>query len=147
MRVYNLKVNDKDFEISIKSMDLSQVKVEVNGKEHTVLIGGIKNLVTDRPSSMNSVRPQAPAQAPLHRPVASAATAGGAGEVRAPIPGQVKVLFKKVGDSVQASDKILMMEAMKMENDIEAGVAGVIKEIRVQTGESVAQDQVMVVIG
>ena len=56
-------------------------------------------------------------------------------------------IFVNIGDQVKRGDKILMYEAMKMENNLTADVDGEIKDIRVKVGDNVLQGAVLVVIG
>ncbi len=94
--------------------------------------------------------PAAPAAAPP--PVAPAPAAAEAGDVdgtplRAPMPGMIISLEVKVGDTVQEGDTILVLEAMKMENSIPAPTGGTVKAIYFGSGDSVAKDDVICVIG
>jgi len=61
---------------------------------------------------------------------------GGAGALITQMPGKVVKLMVKVGDKVQAGQTVLILEAMKMENEIKAGVSGTIKSINVQPGQA-----------
>jgi biotin carboxyl carrier protein len=67
-------------------------------------------------------------------------------KVTAPIPGTVLSVKKKAGDSVNAGDVVLIIEAMKMENEIVAPRKGVIKEVRVSEGQNVKQRDLLYVI-
>jgi acetyl/propionyl-CoA carboxylase alpha subunit len=64
----------------------------------------------------------------------------------APMPGKVVYLEVEVGQSVQSGDGLLILEAMKMENELKATVAGTVKEIRVQVGQTVSAGDVLLVI-
>lgn len=63
------------------------------------------------------------------------------------MPGTVLEVTATVGQSVAAGDQLLILEAMKMENEILAPSAGTVKEVRVSKGANVAQGDVLVVIG
>ena len=67
-------------------------------------------------------------------------------EVKAPLPGKVLSIKVKPGDKVNESDVLLILEAMKMENEILSPVAGVVKEIKVASDQTVDIDAPMVVI-
>ncbi|MGD1059954.1 MAG: biotin/lipoyl-containing protein [Methanomassiliicoccales archaeon] len=77
-------------------------------------------------------------EAPSHREVH--------GSITAPMPGKVVKIRVKVGDEVKADTTLLILEAMKMENEIVAGVNGKVKEIKVRQGESVEGGKVLLVI-
>jgi len=92
--------------------------------------------------------PQAPAPpAPVReRPAAPPRSAGGH-PVTAPMPGVINALKVKEGDQVAAGDVLLILEAMKMENEITAPAAGVVRQITVSAGRSVGTGETMMVIG
>ena len=87
--------------------------------------------------------PAAPAPVAAPAPAASPAPAG-AKTVTAPLPGTITKITVKVGDSVNAGDTVLMMEAMKMENNITAEFAGTVKAILVDAGAQVQSGQALV---
>jgi biotin carboxyl carrier protein len=64
--------------------------------------------------------------------------------VRAPMPGLVVMVEGGEGDHVEAGQGVVIVEAMKMENELKADVAGVVSRIHVQEGEAVEQDQVLI---
>lgn len=86
--------------------------------------------------------PAAPAPAPAAAPVAAGATS-----VTAPMPGNILDIKVKVGDMVEANTVVIMLEAMKMENEIFAGAAGKVTAINVTKGSTVNSGDVLVVIG
>lgn len=113
-----------------------EVLVERTGDEYRLLIDGELHIVDvqdERTRKLAKVE---------------AKTAAPAGEVaiKAPMPGLVREVNVNVGDSVAAKQGIVILEAMKMQNELRAPRAGVVKEIRVKEGEAVNQGQVLVVI-
>ena len=75
----------------------------------------------------------------------SATTRGGT--IKSPLPGVILELFVKVGDVVKIGQRLLVLEAMKMENNIEADKAGKIVSISKNKGDSVMEGDVLIVIG
>ncbi|MGH7388207.1 MAG: acetyl-CoA carboxylase biotin carboxyl carrier protein subunit [Candidatus Rokuibacteriota bacterium] len=75
-----------------------------------------------------------------------AAGGHGAQTVRAPLPGRVTHVAVQAGDTVQAGDPLLVIEAMKMENEFRASLAGTVSEVRVQAGQAVNGGDVLMVI-
>jgi len=89
-----------------------------------------------------------PAPAPAPTPVAAPGpAAAGTVAIEAPLPGKILDVKVSIGTPVKTGDLVLMLEAMKMENEIFATANGTIKEIRVKSGDNVSTGDVMVVIG
>ena len=86
------------------------------------------------------------AAAPVPAPKA-AAPAGDGTQVTAPMNGTIARVNCKVGDTVKADAAVIILEAMKMENEIYAGVDGTVKAVQVNTGDAVQPGDVLVVIG
>ncbi|MBR0316047.1 MAG: biotin/lipoyl-binding protein [Synergistaceae bacterium] len=91
------------------------------------------------PAAPATPAPEAPAAAPA--PVSENATT-----VNAPMPGKILSLKVNVGDSVNNGDLVLLLEAMKMENEVFATASGKVMEIRVKSGDSVNTGDVLLVI-
>ncbi len=70
----------------------------------------------------------------------------GATRISAPMPGLVVNILVQPGDSVEQGQAVVILEAMKMENDLAASISGTIKEVNVQKGQTVEQNQVLVII-
>ena len=123
--------------------------VTLNGKNYEVEVEkteAVITSITEAAAPVAAPAPAAPAAAPVPAAAPAAPTAGGT-NVTAPMPGAILSIAKNVGDSVNAGDVILVLEAMKMENDIVAPCAGTIKQITVQKGSTVETDAVLAVIG
>jgi biotin carboxyl carrier protein len=67
--------------------------------------------------------------------------------VTTPLPGTILDVFVNVGDKVNAGQRVVLLEAMKMENNIECDVAGTVTEVKCRKGDSVLEGDVLVVIG
>ena len=87
----------------------------------------------------------AAAPAPAPKKEAAAAPAGSI-TVEAPMPGKVLSVNVKAGDKVEAGDVLLILEAMKMQNEIMAPEDGTVSDVRVSAGDTVATGDVMVVL-
>ena len=89
-----------------------------------------------------------PAPAPVAAPIPAAAPApAGASVVEAPMPGKILKISVAVGASVSSGDVLLILEAMKMENEISAPAGGTVREIRAREGDSVNTGDVLIVLG
>lgn len=128
--------------------------VTLNGKNYEVEVAETEATVlsvTDAPAAVAApVAAPAPAAAPapVVAPAPAAAPVAGDGEkVLAPMPGTVLGVKVNVGDAVKAGDVVVVLEAMKMENDIVAPCDGTVKQILVQKTSTVNTDDVLAVIG
>lgn len=88
----------------------------------------------------------APAPAPAPTPAPTAVSAG-ATSITAPMPGNILDVKVKVGDTVSSDSVVIILEAMKMENEIFAGVSGTVAAVNVVKGATVNSGDVLVVIG
>ena len=151
MKQYNYKVNGVDYEVTINSIKGQVASVEVNGMPFNVEIIGSALAEGDLPT-MGTATPVAasPAPAKAEAKPAAPATKGAAGEgtpVKAPLPGVVTKVLVAEGDAVKKGDVVLVLEAMKMENNINADRDGKIVEIKVNKGDSVLEGADLVIIG
>lgn len=133
---------------------MRKFKVTVNGQSFEVQVEEVRQgAQTVRPVSAPSfVAPAAPTPTPVApKPVAASAPAPAApaapGAVTAPMPGVINSVKVKEGDDVKAGDVLLILEAMKMENEIPAPAAGKVKKVYVSAGQSVNAGDTMVSIG
>ena len=155
MKDYSLKINGYNYDVQIDGINESSTvaHVIVNGTPYEVEIVGAKarpsskSHVSLAPSSSSSaqITPASAAQSTPAPAAASAAPASGAA-VKSPLPGTVLALKVNVGDTVSAGQTLLILEAMKMENNIDAPNGGVVKHILVQQGATVAEGDNLIVI-
>ncbi len=125
-------------------------EVEVAETEATVL--SVTNAPAAAPVAVAAPAPvaapaAAPAPAVAPAPAAAAPVAGDGEKVLAPMPGTVLGVKVNVGDAVKSGDVVIVLAAMKMENDIVAPCDGTVKQILVQKTSTVNTDDVLAVIG
>jgi biotin carboxyl carrier protein len=140
MREYKLSISGNPYTVTVLSVSDEEVIAEVNGVEHTVTINEI-NTLSPAAGAIVASASVTPVQ-----PVRSAAPAAvvGNGLISSPIPGHILEICVSVGDKVLAGQKLLVLEAMKLENIITAHRAGVVKNILVRQGDAVTHGQGMV---
>ncbi len=115
------------------------VDVEVNGKRFSVSMWV--------PESAMAVSAKPAARKPKRRASSGGGTAGsGSGQVSVPMQGTVVKVLVEVGDTVEAGQTVIVLEAMKMENNVTAEKSGTVAEVRVEPGQSVGGGDVVVVI-
>ena len=120
MRIYNIKVNGKTFEVKVMGI------TEVEPTEVKTVKGSV-----------------AAAPAPAAAPVAT----GEGKPVEAPMQGTILDVKVKVGDEVKEGDVLLILEAMKLENEIKAPFGGKVVDVKVSKGQNVNSKEVLVVLG
>ena len=149
---YSLKINGHNYIVEIgdvnENMTLAHVKV--NGTLYDVEIAGAerttvsKPQVAPAPAAANSAQ-ITPATA-TSSPVAASASPVSGAPVKCPLPGTVVSIKVAVGDKVTPGQNLLVLEAMKMENNIDADRAGVVKQIFVQQGATVMEGDNLLII-
>ena len=150
MNKYQYKVQGVDYDVEIEEVEGNLAKVSVNGIQFEVeLKRPINPVHAIKKPKVAAPKPAAPAPAPAAAPVAAApAAAPGSGNpVKAPLPGTISSISVKVGDQVNVGDTVLVLEAMKMQNNIEAEYAGTVTSIVVNPVDSVMEGAVLLTIG
>ena len=151
MNKYQYKVQGVDYDVEIEDIDGNVAKVSVNGIPFEVEIKQpIKSahvlhkpkVAVQTPSRAASAPVPAQPQAPVSPVHAAAGT-----KVLAPLPGTITEIKVNVGDVVKNGDTVVILEAMKMQNNIEAECAGTITSVVVSKGDTVMEGAVLVTIG
>lgn len=152
MKQYKYTINGAQFDVTIDSIVGSKAKVEVNGIPFEVEMQGSSLVEEALPTVSTEATPATttPAAPAAETPAAApAATSGpGAGTpVKAPLPGVVTKILVSAGQAVKKGDTVLVLEAMKMENNITAEADGSITGICVSAGDSVMEGTTLLTIG
>jgi biotin carboxyl carrier protein len=152
MKTYQYKVQGVDYEVEIEEVDGNIAKVNVNGKPFEVElqkpINAAKHPQLTKPkvdAPKPAAAPAAPAAAPAQP--AAAAPAGAGNPVKAPLPGTIIDIKVAQGQQVNVGDVVLVLEAMKMQNNIEAEFSGTVTSITVKAGDTVMEGAVLMTIG
>ncbi len=146
MKSYRFKINGNEYNVEINSVEGSNASVTVNGTAYQVEL-------ENAPSAPVQAVPAAPvaaapAPAAPTAPAAPKPAASGAGKaVTSPLPGVIIAVKVNVGDSVKAGQEVAVLEAMKMENSIEATHDGTVTAIHVAKGDSILEGAAVVTIG
>ena len=153
MNKYQYKVQGVDYEVEIEEVEGNIAKVNVNGIPFEVElqkpINAAKHPTMTRPK-VEAPKPAAPTPAPAAAaaaPAQPAAPVGAGSPVKAPLPGTVTEIKVQVGQQVNVGDVVLVLEAMKMQNNIESEYAGTVTAINAKQGESVMEGAVLLTIG
>ena len=149
MNKYQYKVQGVDYDVEIEEVEGNVAKVVVNGIRFDVeLKQPINPTSTLKKVRVEAPKPVArPSVAPAAAPAPAPAAAGAGSPIKAPLPGTIIELKVNVGDTVKQGDVVLVLEAMKMQNNIESEYNGTVTSITVKQGETVMEGAVLLTIG
>ena len=133
MKSFKFKIHDNNYKVNLLSHEGNNIALEVNGTKYEVkLKEDIKTTKTPTLVRSASKRPVEP----LKVNPSSKKT-----KILAPIPGTIMVVDVKIGDTVNVGDRLVQLEAMKMENSLRANDDGRIAKVLANQGESLVVDQ------
>ncbi len=144
MKTYKFTINGNKYTVDINNIEDGKAEVEVNRTPYTVEL----EMKVPTPKVVKVAAPAAPKAGTTQANVSkapAAPTASGAA-IKSPLPGVVLDVFVHEGDSVKAGQHVMLLEAMKMENNIDAPKDCVIKQIRARKGDSVMEGDVLIVL-
>jgi len=144
MKKFKFSIDGASYSVNVKSVEGSNAEIEVNGKSYTVgleqEINTLKTPILVRKDAQtkpgeNKITAKVAPAPPSNKPSANT--------IKAPLPGSIIRVEISEGDTVKEGDLLLVMESMKMENNILSEKNGVVKRIRVSAGEAVMQDDIL----
>ena len=156
MKQYNFNINGNAYSVTINSVEGNVADVTVVASYKVQLGGGQTISVQPAPAApataaapapKETAAPAAPHPAPDQTQVPAPAASGNGKAVMSPLPGVIVDITVKVGDTVKAGQQVAVLEAMKMENAIEADHDGTVTAIHVNKGDSVLEGVPIVTIG
>jgi biotin carboxyl carrier protein len=147
MKEYKLKINGNAYSVTVSDIDDNLAEVEVNGIPFKVEFENSikKNIIVPPKASSSVVSSSSTVQKPsvqVTPPSTSKVT-----NVTSPLPGIILEVAVKEGDNVKKGQKLIVLEAMKMENVIEANTDGKVISVKVSKGDSVLEGATLVTIG
>lgn len=158
MAEYRYRINGHTYNIEIGAENGGTIEVSVNGKVYTVERQEISTTADMAPKSIpdqktatllkDTARPASTpnVQATPVQATAPSALDANTAAVTAPLPGTIISIKVKPGDKVTANQTVAVLEAMKMENEIEAGYAGTVSEVKVAERDTVLEGAVLITI-
>ena len=149
MKEYKIKINDNDYKVKISQIEDNLATVTVNGVEYKAQVEG----VAPKPKKPKAVhRPSAVAPTDYHPSTARTsapmpeAEKGKGISIKSPLPGVILDILVRKGDRIAVGQKLIVLEAMKMENSIDSDVEGVVKSIAKNKGDSVMEGDVLLTL-
>jgi biotin carboxyl carrier protein len=146
MKKFKFKLKEKDYEVGIVNVEDNFAEVEVNGNVYEIELER-KITQTKTPKLVRStVSPSTEVDSKTAKTSAPASPKG-VGVVKSPLPGIILNIVVKEGDMVKIGDRLLVLEAMKMENNINSDKEGRVTAIKVKQRDAVLEGDVLVEIG
>ena len=143
MKEYKYTINGNKYEVVISDITDNIATLTVNGEEYTVEME--KQAEPEKPKPV--VRPTASSESGDAGTSGAAASGSASGTaVKAPLPGVITEICVSEGQEVQVGDTVIVLEAMKMANALQAEKAGKVSAIAVKVGQSVMEDEALVYI-
>lgn len=143
MKEYKYKINGNVYKVAVGDIDNNVAQVEVNGVPYKIELeesAAVK-------SPVKSVKPSAaPRKETGEKIISKPVVSNGPGSVKSPLPGVILDIKVKVGDTVAKGSTVMILEAMKMENNINAPREGVVKAISINKGDSVLEGTELLII-
>lgn len=138
MKKFSFKIKGREYDVEILDYDGTTANIDVNGSTYEVEVEGMAKPTSKTPTLVRQRVEYNPKEAAIKT------TSGRGVQVKAPLPGNIFKINIEVGSVVKAGDTIIVMEAMKMENNIQSETSGTVKAIKVAVGDAVMQDDVLV---
>ena len=138
---FSFKINGAEYKCAVEEIEAGLTEVTVNGKKYTV---ETEKPAAPAPKAAPAAAAPKAAPAPAAAPKAAPAAAGA--QVKSPLPGSVVKVCVNEGQDVKKGDTLLILESMKMENPILAEQDGKVAQVAVAAGQTVMQDDLLVVL-
>jgi biotin carboxyl carrier protein len=138
MKSFKFKIHENNYHVNLLSHEGNDIELEVNGTKYDIQL--MKEVKTSKTPTLVRSASKRPVE-PLKVNPSSTRT-----KILAPIPGAILVVDVKIGDQVKVGDRLVQLEAMKMENNITSEKEGKITAVLVVAGQKVLQDEVLVEI-
>lgn len=146
MKKFKFKINGNQYNAEVLSIEDNIAEIEINGTKYSVEVDKTMQPVKT-PKLVRSLSVPSTDAHPSLAKTSNPSAPKGTGTIKSPLPGVILELFVKEGDMVKIGQRLLVLEAMKMENNIEADKAGKVVSIAKNKGDSVMEGDILIVIG
>lgn len=146
MKNFKFKINGNQYDVNIVNIEENIAELEVNGTTYQVEVDKAIQ-TTKTPKLVRAATVPSTDQHPSAARTSSPGEPKGGGNIKAPLPGVVLDVYVKEGETVKIGQRLMMLEAMKMENNIDSDKQGTVISIKKHKGDSVMEGDVLIVIG
>ena len=147
MKQYTFKINGNDYNVEINSVSGNIADVTVNGTPYKVEMENAPVQAVPVTAAAPSVVPQSAVPKTAAPQPAAPKAASSAKTITSPLPGVIIAVKVNVGEAVKAGQVVAILEAMKMENEIQAESDGTVTAVNVSKGDSVLEGAAIVTLG
>ena len=146
MKKFKFTINGNEYAADVVSIEDNTAEVAINGVSYTVEIDQ-KVQTVKTPKLVRTPAIPSTDSHPSVSKTSSPSAPKGTGSIKSPLPGVILDIYVREGDTVKIGQKLIMLEAMKMENNINADKEGRVASIKVSKGDSVMEGDILIVIG
>lgn len=146
MKKFKFNIQGNSYDVNILNFEENQVEVDVNGVIYNVELEQKIPLIKTPKLVRSTVSPSTESDSAIAK-TANPLTPKGAGLIKSPLPGTILSVNVREGDRVKIGDKLLVLEAMKMENNVNSDKEGKIVLLKVHPGDSVLEGDILLQIG
>lgn len=146
MKNFKFTINGNIYDAEITGIEDNIAEVSINGVAYSVEIDR-KKQIAKTPKLIRTMAVPSTDSHPSMAKTANPTAPKGTGNIKSPLPGVILDIYVHEGDTVKIGQKLLMLEAMKMENIINADKEGRVSQIKAGKGDSVMEGDILIVIG
>lgn len=146
MKKFKFTIHGNKYDVNIVNVEDNIAEIEVNRAVYQVEVDKVI-AQSKTPKLVRSVAVPTTESRKTEQRTSAPSSPKGTGFIKSPLPGVILDVYVKEGDVVKIGTKLLMLEAMKMENNINADKDGVVKSIKIKTGDSVLEGDTLIEIG
>lgn len=146
MKSFKFTIQGNKYDVNILNVEENIAEVEVNGTAYKVEVDK-KITTTKTPKLVRTVAVPSTETTPSQLKTSAPGSPKGTGYIKSPLPGVILDVYVKEGDTVKIGQKLILLEAMKMENNINADKEGIVKSVKVKKSDSVLEGDVLIEIG
>ena len=143
MKKFNFTIEGTQYSVNVLKSENSTLELELNGTKFEVHV----DKKIEAPKTPQLVRPKSQPSTECDKATAKTSSPmerKGTGTIKAPLPGTILEVFVKEGDFIKSGAKLLVWEAMKMENTLNADREGTVKTVKVKTGDSILEGDILI---
>ena len=147
MKKYKFIINGNQYEANIESIEDNVAEIEINGTSYSVVLDKSIEPAAKTPKLVIAAAVPSAASHPAVVKTSSPVGPKGNGTIKSPLPGTIFEVHVKEGDKVKIGQRLLTLEAMKMENNIDSDRDGRVVSIKKKKGEAVMEGDILIIIG